>query len=205
MNIFSSNKARTKKDHGVDEISRNGLVFIPDISGFTQLVASTDLITGKSITYELLATIIRYNTLKLEIAEIEGDAIFFFKWQTLPDITEIKEQFQTLKAAFDRKKAELEIRYNIPLDLQLKAIAHYGTMSEFFLGGFRKLYGEVVVEAHRLLKNNIPDRSYLLITDELTAAVAGNTPEKPPIQELRSVKLCELYHGLRNICYTYTA
>lgn len=32
----------------------DGLLFIPDISGFTELVHSTDVQTGKQITCELL-------------------------------------------------------------------------------------------------------------------------------------------------------
>lgn len=187
------------------DYTRKGLIFIPDISGFTQLVASTDLVTGKSIAYELLSTLIKHNTLNLEIAEIEGDAIFFFSWQTLPGTAEIMEQFNAMKSAFDQKKAELEITYNIRLNLQLKAIAHYGAMTEYFPGGFRKLYGEVVVEAHRLLKNNVPERSYLLITDELTAAAsAGNNRGASSNAVRYTTKLCEIYQDLRNICYTYT-
>ena len=204
MNIFSSTKKRIAEDHNTCEITRNGLVFIPDISGFTQLVAGTSLITGKNITYELLATIIRNNTLDMEIAEIEGDAVFFFKWQALPGTDEIRDQFNRLKIAFDQKTAELEERYHIPLDLELKAVAHYGAMAEFSLGGFRKLYGEVVVEAHRLLKNNVPKRSYLLITDELTAASARANQQLIPKDQGSSIGLCQIYEGLRSICYTYT-
>jgi hypothetical protein len=204
MNIFNRRKTMTTKDHGIGETNRKGLVFIPDISGFTELVRSTDLMTGKSITYELLSTIIKHNILNLEIAEIEGDAILFFKWQPLPSTDEIMEQFNLMKSAFDQTREDLELKYNIQLGLELKAVAHYGTMTQFSLGGFRKLYGEVVVEAHRLLKNNVPERSYLLITDELSAASASGGLEVIPNDEHESTSLCEIYQDLRNICYTYT-
>lgn len=203
INIFKSGKTTTSKDHGIGETNRKGLIFIPDISGFTELVLSTDLLTGKSITYELLSSIIRNNKMNMEISEIEGDAVFFFKWQPFPGIDEIKAQFNLMKKAFDRTKIDLEIKHGIELKLQLKAVAHYGTMTQFSLGGFRKLYGEVVVEAHRLLKNNVPEHSYLLITEELSTASARNGLSVRSNEERESTSLCEIYKDLRNICYTY--
>ncbi|PZU05455.1 MAG: hypothetical protein DI622_19050, partial [Chryseobacterium sp.] len=34
------------------------------------------------------------------------------------------------------------------------------------LYGFRKLYGVAIVDAHNLLKNNIPSNTYILITND---------------------------------------
>lgn len=197
MTIFPVNTQR-----GTNKRTKKGLVFIPDISGFTQLVRSTDLVTGQLITYELLSTIIRQNGLNMQIAEIEGDAVFFYKWKATPSVNDLYDQFEQLKIAFDRKIAELEDKYAMKLDLHLKAIAHYGEMAEFSVGGFRKLYGEVVVESHRLLKNNIPGKSYLLITDELIAAAEQRLVHNLS-PAIRSNKLCEIYGGLRNLCFTY--
>ncbi|WP_207420175.1 DUF2652 domain-containing protein [Desertivirga brevis] len=205
INIFNRIKAVTKRAYTNGQPDRKGLVFIPDISGFTELVGSTDQITGRSITYELLSSIIQNNKLDLEVAEIEGDAVFFFKWQQLPDTDEIMEQFKAMKTAFDQTRATLEIKYNLKLNLELKAVAHYGPMSEYYLGGFRKLYGQVVVEAHRLLKNKVPQTSYLLITDELSEACAGKDLEILQDDNDQSSRLCEIYQDLRNICYSYTS
>ncbi|MNL41072.1 hypothetical protein D3C87_1634630 [compost metagenome] len=105
--------------------NKKGLVFIPDISGFTELVRSTDLITGQIITQELLSTIIRHNRLEMEIAEIEGDAVFFFKWKTIPTEDELYEQFEKMKSAFDEKIIKLQEKFELKLDLSLKAIAHW--------------------------------------------------------------------------------
>ncbi|PUZ24942.1 DUF2652 domain-containing protein [Chitinophaga parva] len=179
--------------------TKKGLVFIPDISGFTELVRNTDLVTGQIITQELLSTIIRHNKLQMEIAEIEGDAVFFFNMRSIPTADELYEQFEIMKAAFDEQVIALGKKYNLALDLHLKAIAHYGEMTEFPIAGFHKLYGEVVIEAHRLLKNNVPARSYLLITDELMAIAKPESFFPASFTH----KLCELYGGLRNLCFTY--
>ncbi|WP_126246671.1 DUF2652 domain-containing protein [Chitinophaga rhizosphaerae] len=182
--------------HGTQ--ARKGLVFIPDMSGFTTLVRSTDLMAGQIITCELLAVILQHNMLGMEVAEIEGDAVFFYKWEEIPDMEALYAQFEAMKTAFDGKLRELEAQFGLQLDLHLKAIAHYGDMAEFSVGAYNKLYGEVVVEAHRLLKNNVPARSYLLVTDALQPALTGNLPIAG-----RSSQLCELYGGLRNLCFTY--
>lgn len=42
----------------------NGLLFIPDISGFTELVHTTDVLTGRYITSELLTAVINQNELR---------------------------------------------------------------------------------------------------------------------------------------------
>ncbi|WP_109700594.1 DUF2652 domain-containing protein [Chitinophaga deserti] len=198
----SISKNRKKANSITDGSPRKGMVFIPDISGFTELVRSTDLVTGRIITSELLSVIIRHNRLDMEIAEIEGDAVFFFKWSSIPSVDALFEQFEIMKSAFDAKIRELEYRYDIEPALHLKAVAHYGEMTGFSIEGFQKLYGEVVVEAHRLLKNAVPARSYLLVTDELMAA-AGTKESEALLRKGHSSTLCELYEGVRNLCFTY--
>ena len=203
MNIINIHRTKEEKGFGMGTTANKGMVFIPDISGFTELVRSTDLITGKNITYGLLSTIIKHNILDFEIAEIEGDAVFFYKWQPIFSIEDIIRQFDALKQAFDERKDELQKKYKIHLDLDIKAVAHYGDMSGYFLGGFRKLYGEVVVESHRLLKNSILEHSYLLMTNEIMdAAPRGNKYTEMIYDEARSGQLHEIYGDLR-IYYTY--
>ena len=56
-----------------------GLIFIPDISGFTNFVKKIDIELGRKITRELLIEIIESNPLYLEISEFEGDAVLYYK------------------------------------------------------------------------------------------------------------------------------
>ena len=204
MNIINIHRTKEEKGFGMGTTANKGMVFIPDISGFSEFVRSTDMITGKNIIYELLSTVIDHNILDFEIAEIEGDAVFFYKWQPIFSIEDIIRQFDALKQVFDERKDELQKKYKTPLDLHLKAIAHYGDMSEYFLGGYRKLYGEVVVEAHRLLKNSIQEHSYLLMTNEIMdAARRGNKYKERVTDGTRSGKNYENYGDLRTIDYTY--
>ena len=122
-----------------------GLLFIPDISGFTELVHSTDVLTGKKITCELLLAIINQNALQMEIAEIEGDAVLFYRTGTAPTARQLFEQYEIMTLAFDAKCKELQREFSSRLNLSLKIIAHYGPMCEFKIGPFKKLYGQIVI------------------------------------------------------------
>lgn len=180
-----------------------GLLFIPDISGFTELVHSTDLFTGRQITYELLTTVINQNKLQMKVAEIEGDAVLFYRSGAAPSPRQLFDQYERMTVSFQAKCEELQQKFGMPLDLSLKVIAHYGTMLEFSIDPFKKLYGEVVIEAHRLLKNSIDGDSYLLLTDSLFKMPHSRFDGELLKHGIRSNKLCEVYGGLRNICFTY--
>lgn len=60
------------------------LLFIPDISGFTKFVQTTEVEHSQHVIAELLEVLIEANTLNLELAEIEGDALFFYKEAEMP-------------------------------------------------------------------------------------------------------------------------
>ena len=63
-----------------EKMETKGLLFIPDISGFTRFVNETEIEHSRLIIQELLETLINTNEIGLEISEIEGDAILFYKF-----------------------------------------------------------------------------------------------------------------------------
>ena len=144
---------------------REGIIFIPDISGFTKFVHDTDIKLGKEITAELLSVILEANMLNLKVSEIEGDAILFYRYGTLPTLKNLIDQYELMLIAFKKKLIEINGDRHLPaLDLSLKLIVHFGTIAEYKLYGFKKLYGEAIIEAHRLLKNGITSHNYILVT-----------------------------------------
>jgi hypothetical protein len=159
--------------------------------------------TGGAITFELLSAIIDYNLLGMRIAEIEGDAVFFYRYGSPPSTLEILNQYELMLGAFKLKLEEIQKRFARQFPLSLKLIAHYGKMVQFRIGGFEKLYGEVVIEAHRLLKNDVLSMSYVLITDELIDNCASSKEEELLLRGIHSSKLCEFFGGLREVCFTY--
>src|SRR4051812_15587843 len=92
-----------KKQRPHNKSVQNGLLFIPDISGFTELVHRTDVLMGKQITYELLSSIIDNNILGLQIAEVEGDAILFYRFGSAPSLHELLRQYGKMEKAFKQK------------------------------------------------------------------------------------------------------
>lgn len=182
---------------------REGMLLIADISGYTGFVQNTDLTTGSNIISELLSSIIEQDILDMNIAEIEGDAVFFYKYGAPPSVSQILDQYERMLDAFQESLNDLCYILDVDLDLSLKLIVHYGPMSEFRVGSFNNLYGQVVIEAHRLLKNSIPSNSYVLLTDELLDASVNDVELHTLYNEIRTGNLCEVYGGLRNMCFTY--
>jgi hypothetical protein len=150
------------------------LIFMPDISGYTRFVHETDIKFGKEIIYELLLKILENNILNLEVIEIEGDAILFHRKGDPPSLNALFAQYEAMLTAFKIKLRELDKRYHLEqFELSLKLIVHFGAIAEYNLSGFHKLYGDSINEAHVLLKNNVPDSNYILITESAKNKISG--------------------------------
>ena len=53
------------------------------------------------------------------------------------------------------------------IDLTLKVITHYGEFTGYNVKTFNKLIGKDVIVAHQLLKNEIEQHEYWLVTNDL--------------------------------------
>lgn len=58
--------------------NKQAIYFIPDISGFSQFVENTAIEHSIHIIAELQEILLDNNILNLDLAEIEGDALFMF-------------------------------------------------------------------------------------------------------------------------------
>ncbi|PWN72297.1 DUF2652 domain-containing protein [Chryseobacterium phosphatilyticum] len=145
---------------------QEGIILIPDFSGFTEFVFNTKLYTGEYIVRELLSTLIDVNERYFEISEIEGDAILFYRYDQQPSYHNVSGILRKMRNSFNKKIEELSKSLSTTIDLSLKFIVHYGTFSQYKIGNFRKLYGKTIVEAHQLLKNGLAEQpSYALYTN----------------------------------------
>ena len=180
-----------------------GLIFIPDISGFTNFVKKIDIDLGWKITRELLIEIIESNPLYLEISEIEGDAVLYYKQGKPIEIEALMNGFQEIMKAFNRKYEQLRELYGIEADLSLKLIVHYGSLSTFQIKGFTKLYGRTVIEAHRLLKNGSTSNNYILITDEYFKALNKTVDDITLPHWAHGEHECRLFEDVGIVCFYY--
>ncbi|WP_299894222.1 DUF2652 domain-containing protein [uncultured Aquimarina sp.] len=162
------------------------LICIPDISGFTQFMSTTDIELSSKVIPALLNRVIYANKLDLRVSEIEGDAILFYKTGPLPTFTELVNQCRLFYTEFYEQLKILHKKYknsnqgkSIPDMLGLKIVLHYGReISSVPIGKNIKLMGEDVIIAHRLLKNKVPIDEYILLSENLRSQYKENTIER---------------------------
>jgi hypothetical protein len=179
-----------------------GLIFIPDISGFTNFVKSIDIDLGVSITRDLLNEIIDNNPLDLELSEIEGDAVLFYKIGKPIPVQQILNCFNNMYEAFDTRFQQWKLSYNVDADLSLKLIVHYGNIIVYDIKGFTKLYGEAVIDSHTLLKNGSSAPDYILITEDYMKALHQNISHAL-VEHERPVHVSHLSSGVKRIAYHF--
>ncbi len=150
------------------------LLFIPDISGFTEFIQTTEVEHSQHVISELLEVLIEANTEELQLAEVEGDALFFFK-EEIPSLEKLLAQVETMFTAFYSHLKLLEENRICPChacatapNLQLKIIITGGELQFITVQNNRKPFGSMVIEAHRLLKNSVDSNNYVLMSKEIT-------------------------------------
>lgn len=161
-------------------MENKGLLVIPDMSGFTRFVNDSEITHSRLIIQELLETLINANQMGLQVSEIEGDAILFYKFGDLPDLAQLYQQVEKMFCDFHRHLIAYEQRRfcqckacTTAINLTLKVISHYGEFAGYNVKNFNKLIGKDIIVAHQLLKNDIEHHEYWLVSKKLL-------PEHPP-------------------------
>lgn len=153
----------------------NGLIFIPDISGFTKFINNTEIQHSQHIIEELIEVLLESNNLKLEVSEIEGDAVLFYRMGAAPPAQEIAAQIESMFTHFHTHLKIIERdrvcqcgACSTSSNLTLKFLVHYGEISISKIREHIQLLGPNVIIAHRLMKNNISAKEYVLLTKNYT-------------------------------------
>ncbi len=184
------------------------LLFLPDISGFTEFVQNTEIDHSQHIISELLEVLINANILDLQLAEIEGDALFLYKEEEKPSLEKLLAQVEMVFTAFYSHLKLLEKNRVCPCNacssapkLQLKIIAHSGKLQFINVQGNRKPFGVEVIEAHRLMKNSINSNNYVLISKQLSDEIELSTNYQ---SKLFDFKLGENEYDGKKINYLFS-
>jgi len=163
------------------------LLFIPDISGFTKFVNSTEASHGRHVIAELLELIIESDELGLTVSELEGDAVFFYREGPLPSFEDLVAQARRTFEAFHTHLKAYETNRicdcgacTVAHQLSLKIVAHAGPIELISVHGFEKPYGSDVIVAHRLLKNDLGQSEYLLVTEQALTSGPGASGSSVP-------------------------
>ncbi|NNK81246.1 MAG: DUF2652 domain-containing protein, partial [Flavobacteriales bacterium] len=160
---------------------KNSLLFLPDISGFTEFIQTTEVEHSQHVIAELLEIFISANTQNMKLAEVEGDALFFYKEGDILSQEKLLAQMETMFTAFYSHLKVLEKNRICPCNacatapnLQLKIIAHAGALQFIEVQRNRKPFGQEVIEAHRLMKNSVQSDNYVLVSKRLANEIGLN-------------------------------
>ncbi|WP_394748833.1 DUF2652 domain-containing protein [Spongiimicrobium salis] len=154
------------------------LLFIPDISGYTKFIQTTEINHSQHVISELLEVLVSANILNLKLVEIEGDALFFYKEGDVPSQENLLAQIEGMFTAFHSHLELLKKNRICPCnacatapDLELKIVAHIGDLQHIQVQGNRKPFGKHVIQAHRLLKNSVDSQNYALVSKALASEI----------------------------------
>ena len=139
-----------------------------DISGYTAYVSGTEHEHSAEILAELIEDIAKSFGGKLSVDQVEGDALCCTTERTGVEVSDwLRETF----GSFHRRLRDMRAATTCPCQacqmisgLGLKFVVHRGTYTRQVVAGVVQLHGTDVNLIHRLLKNTVPLREYLLAT-----------------------------------------
>lgn len=158
------------------EIKHIALVLV-DISGYTRFLEwnKNTLLHAEMIITELLEAVISKAEYPLKLNKLEGDAaLLFTPIDADPNavMQDVAKQVINFFEAFKAKRGQLADNTACPCDscqnistLNLKAVLHCGQVVIKQVRQFEELAGSDVILIHRLLKNSIPSREYIAMTE----------------------------------------
>lgn len=154
------------------------LLMIADISGYTKYLVrnANELAHAQLMLTSLLEAVLHRAKLPLQIAKIEGDAVFMYalagdptRWSR--DRLVIRSRLAEFQRLFGERVQLLQAHNSCQCgacqnlsSLTIKFIVHFGQALQHRVGRYRELAGPDVILLHRLLKNSVPERSYVLAT-----------------------------------------
>src|SRR5215203_4630616 len=155
-----------------------GLLLIADIGGYTEYMSThrMSLAHAQVNTGRLLERIIDAVP-KFELIEVEGDAAFLYRQADSQDhedlVGEVVRSAVAMHRAFHLEREH--VAKNLcpcggckqTANLTLKFVAHVGEIATQTIRQRLKLVGIDVILVHRLLKNPVTVREYVLLSEDL--------------------------------------
>lgn len=142
----------------------------------------------------------------LKIAELEGDAVFFYRVGDKPSEREVYQQIKEMYEAFHM---QLKIHQRDRIcscgactstnELKLKFVSHYGDVVERTIHDHFQLMGSDVTLVHKFLKNNIDNDEYILLSEEAVDHSDGSAPEWIELN-----KNVNHYQGVGDVSYSFS-
>lgn len=159
-------------------VPAHGCLVIADIGGYTRYLSGVELEHSTDVLADLLQTVVNAFEPNFQIAKVEGDAIFVYDGGE-SDGSVLVDALSGAYIAFMRRRRTVMQLTTCRCDacrsigdLGLKIVAHRGDYAIHEIAGRSELVGPDVILAHRLLKNELTERTgirdYAVFTDSLT-------------------------------------
>jgi hypothetical protein len=166
-------------------VAFRALMVIADIGGYTRFmrVHRINLAHAQYIVGRLLEATIDGAGTSWRLAKLEGDAAFFYS--RLPaggalDGARLRDRLVAIRRAFHQRREQLTAERMCSCDacmqsgqLTLKFVAHAGEVALQKVKRLTELAGVDVILVHRLLKNTVPVAEYVLMSEEVNAAITA--------------------------------
>src|SRR4051794_24057046 len=185
----------------------NATILIPDISGFTEFMTTTELNHSSHAINMLIDAMVNAVGEEYEVSEIEGDAVLLIKKGHPPSKKEILDTCLKIFNAFHFQRKWMKQHIICPcgaclavVNLTLKFVVHYGPLAEIKVGRFITHSGTEMIVAHRLLKNSISNNEYLLISQKLLERMIDSSEGA----EMEWASSSEEYASIGKVEYRFT-
>ena len=183
------------------------LLVIVDISGYTEFITNrqVSLLHAEQIITDLMESVIDHAGHPLAVNKLEGDAALLFREYEPADadaatrdvLAQAGGFFDAFAACLARVRHE---RRHCNCDactsterLCLKAFVHAGEIAIKQVRRFEELAGEDVIAIHRMLKNTVPSREYVLVSARVHEmagdALAAATPHREKLDGIGEATL----------------
>lgn len=179
-NKYDYRQAQIKQE-GYCGHHHRGVLFLADISGYTNLLTSTELEKSAKITHYITEKIFEATHEPFIVNEVEGDALYVYTVQGNLSDEELfmatLKQLEAYSDAFYHAMEDLswsnlrddsEFR-QLMSNISLKFAVHYGEFTIKKIGDFCQIIGPDGILVHRLLKNQVDSDSYFLFTSKFLA------------------------------------
>lgn len=161
--------------------SERACLLIADISGYTAYLQGVELEHARDVIADLIASLVEPLRSHFRLNKLEGDAVFLYSPAENMDGSVLLDMIESSYFAFKRRVRSIERATmckcgacSLIPSLDVKLVAHQGTVGHQVILDMDELVGSDVVTVHRLLKNDIPDatgiRAYALLTNALMNA-----------------------------------
>ncbi len=152
---------------------QRAVLLIADIGGYTRFMKEHRfaLAHAQDAVARLLEAVID-GSRPLKLAKLEGDAAFF--WAPIQDEPQswVGTTVANIRAAFLRRRQDMTVNQLCDCKgcvevatLTLKFVAHVGEVALQRVKRNTELAGVDVILVHRMLKNDVPVREYVLMTE----------------------------------------